>query len=97
MGGNQNIENSTLAQIFNFLLFVASLLISVNNLKKVMGSKQLFDGLSFGIHEKERLGLLGPNGAGKSTLLKILSGLDVPDEGDVSPRKGLRVAFVQQY
>ena len=61
-----------------------------------MGSKQLFDGLSFGIHEKERLGLLGPNGAGKSTLLKILSGLDVPDEGDVSPRKGLRVAFVQQ-
>ncbi|MCJ8277255.1 MAG: ATP-binding cassette domain-containing protein, partial [Bdellovibrionales bacterium] len=71
-----------------------SLLVSVNNLKKVMGSKTLFDGLSFGVYEKEQLGLLGPNGAGKSTLLKILAGQDTVDEGEVSPRKGFRVAFV---
>ncbi len=73
-----------------------SLLISINNLEKVMGSKQLFDGLSFGINEREQLGLLGPNGAGKSTLLKILAGLEEPDSGEVSSRKGLRVAYVKQ-
>lgn len=61
-----------------------------------MGSKLLFDGLSFGIHEKERLGLLGPNGAGKSTLLKILASKEEPDAGEVSRRKGLRLAFVPQ-
>ena len=73
-----------------------SLLVSVNKLKKVMGSKLLFDGLSFGVNEREHLGLLGPNGAGKSTLLKILAGLESPDEGEVSPRKNLKLAFVMQ-
>lgn len=61
-----------------------------------MGSKLLFDGLSFGVSERERLGLLGPNGAGKSTLLKILAGLETPDEGEVAASKGLRVAYVAQ-
>lgn len=73
-----------------------SLLISVNQLKKTMGSKLLFDGLSFGVSQGEKLGLLGPNGAGKSTLLKIMTGNETPDEGDVSARKGLKMAYVAQ-
>lgn len=73
-----------------------SLLISVNQLKKSMGSKLLFDGLSFGISRSEKVGLLGPNGAGKSTLLKILVGLESPDQGELSVRKGVRLAYVPQ-
>ena len=61
-----------------------------------MGSKLLFEELSFGIHERERLGLLGPNGAGKSTLLKILAREETPDLGEVSYRKGVHTAFVKQ-
>ncbi len=73
-----------------------SLLVSVNKLQKTMGSKLLFDGLSFGVEERERLGLLGPNGAGKSTLLRILAGEETPDEGEVFHRKGMKWVFVRQ-
>lgn len=61
-----------------------------------MGSKLLFEGLSLGINEGEKIGLIGPNGAGKSTLLKLLAGVDTPDEGEVNRRKNLNMAFVAQ-
>lgn len=73
-----------------------SLLISAYQVDKTMGDQKLFKGLSFGIHEKEKIGLLGPNGAGKSTLLKILSGIESADSGEISPRKTLRMAYVPQ-
>lgn len=73
-----------------------SLLLSLNQISITKGSNRLFDGLSFGIDESDRIGIIGPNGAGKSTLLKILCGKDVPDEGEVSFRRNLRVAMVAQ-
>jgi ATP-binding cassette subfamily F protein uup len=73
-----------------------SLLLSVNKLQKQMGSKILFEDLSFGIHEREKIGLIGPNGSGKSTLLRILSGEEDPGDGTISRRKGLKLSFVQQ-
>ena len=73
-----------------------SLLISVQKVEKSMGDRVLFEGLSFGIHEKEKIALLGPNGAGKSTLLKILAGLEPSDQGEVSPKKNLLMAYVPQ-
>jgi len=73
-----------------------SLLVTINRLDKTMGSKSLFEGLSLGISERERIGLLGPNGAGKSTLLKIIAGKEAPDSGEVSYKKGLNLAFVAQ-
>jgi len=42
------------------------------------------DGISFSLDEGELLGYIGPNGAGKSTTVKILSGILVPDSGDVN-------------
>lgn len=73
-----------------------SILISVNNLEKTMGSKLLFEGLSLGINEGEKVGLIGPNGAGKSTLLRLLAGVDKPDAGEVNRRKNVNIAFVAQ-
>ena len=73
-----------------------SILLSANKLTKNVGSTSLFEDLSFGVFEKEKIGLIGPNGAGKSTLLKILSGLDQADEGEVSTKKHLNVAYVAQ-
>jgi len=73
-----------------------AILLSCQNLGKSFGSRPLFEGLSFGLFEGERTGLVGPNGAGKSTLLKILAGLEAPDTGECSCRRGLRVGILAQ-
>ena len=72
------------------------ILLSAQGLAKSYGVRPLFEGLSFGLFEGERCGLVGPNGAGKSTLLKILAGLEAPDAGQLSPRRGLRVGLLGQ-
>src|SRR5262245_45067818 len=72
------------------------ILLAAQDLEKSFGARPLFQGVSFVIEDGERVGLIGPNGAGKSTLLRILAGLWSPDAGTVSPRRGLRVGFVEQ-
>lgn len=73
-----------------------SILISANQISKAFGVKTLFEGLTFAIHENERIGLIGPNGVGKSTLLKILNGVESIDEGELSMKRGLRTGFLEQ-
>ena len=73
-----------------------ALLVSCNSLSKSFGSRTLFENISLGISEGERLGLIGPNGAGKSTLLKILCGRLEPDSGTISLRRATRVGYLPQ-
>jgi len=73
-----------------------SALIYSQKIKKSFGAKQLFHGVTFGIADNDRIGIIGPNGSGKSTLLKILAGLEAPDDGTVTRRQYLRVAYVPQ-
>ncbi len=73
-----------------------TLLLSVDAVGKGFGARPLFENLSFGIFEGDRAGLIGPNGSGKSTLLKILAGLEEPDSGIRSLRRGVRVGYVPQ-
>ncbi|MCW0952573.1 ABC-F family ATP-binding cassette domain-containing protein [Weissella ceti] len=55
-----------------------------------------FEHLSMQIQDKGRVGLVGRNGAGKSTLLKMITGETTPDEGEISRKKGLRMAYLAQ-
>ena len=66
------------------------------NISKRFGANPLFDKISFAVHDNDRIGLIGPNGAGKSTLLAILGAEQQPDSGEVSFRKGVRIAYVHQ-
>ncbi|HAR0554853.1 TPA: ABC-F family ATP-binding cassette domain-containing protein, partial [Enterococcus faecium] len=51
----------------------------VTDLKKTYGEKDLFDQISFLVHEKDRIGLIGTNGTGKTSLLNIIAGIDSSD------------------
>src|SRR3982751_3478121 len=71
-----------------------ALIESCSGISKSFGSRVLFENISLGISEGERLGLIGPNGCGKSTLLKILSGMLEPDSGSVPRRRNTSVGYV---
>ena len=73
-----------------------ALLLSCTGIGKSFGSRSLFENLSLGISEGDRLGLIGPNGSGKSTLLKILAGRIEPDGGAISVRRLTRIGYVAQ-
>ncbi|ETI68457.1 ABC-F family ATP-binding cassette domain-containing protein [Neobacillus vireti] len=71
-------------------------MLTVENISKTYGEKQLFNDISFTISEKERVGLIGINGTGKSSLLKIIAGLDTPDDGKIITAKDYSIAFLDQ-
>jgi ABC transport system ATP-binding/permease protein len=73
-----------------------SLLLSCQSISKAYGAAPLFEDLSFGLFEGDRVGLVGPNGSGKSTLVKILAGSETPDGGTRAARKLLRLGYVPQ-
>jgi len=72
------------------------LILSCQAVSKSHGARLLFEGISMGISDGERVGLIGPNGAGKSTFLKLLLGHESPDSGTVSLRKLARLSYVPQ-
>ncbi|WP_248925611.1 ABC-F family ATP-binding cassette domain-containing protein [Paenibacillus hamazuiensis] len=71
-------------------------ILSVDQLNKSYGEKVLFDNISFGINERERIGLIGVNGTGKSTLLKIMAGLEPLDSGKLVHANHFRVEYLPQ-
>lgn len=71
-------------------------ILSIENLSKSYGMKNLFHHLSFGIDENDKIGLIGVNGTGKSTFLKIIAGLEEADEGKVMIGNGIEVQYLAQ-
>ena len=71
-------------------------ILNAQGLSKRFGAVPLFEGISFVIGERDRIGLIGPNGSGKSTLLRVLAGLMSPDSGEVALRKRTRLSYVEQ-
>jgi ATP-binding cassette subfamily F protein uup len=73
-----------------------ALILSCQAVSKSHGARLLFESISMGISDGERVGLIGPNGAGKSTFLKLLLGQEAPDAGTLSFRKLARLSYVPQ-
>lgn len=70
--------------------------LQVDGLLKRIGDRVLFDHISFGIAEGQRIGLIARNGTGKSTLLNIICGKDGYDEGNIVFRKDLKIGYLEQ-
>jgi ATP-binding cassette subfamily F protein uup len=70
--------------------------LSVEGLTKSFGERTLFSGLTFGIDQGQKVAIVAKNGNGKTTLLRCLMGLESHEEGRVTYRKEIRVAFMQQ-
>lgn len=71
-------------------------LLSVDSISKSYGVRVLFENVSFGIEEGQKVALVARNGAGKTTLLRIITGKDTPDSGKVILRKDIKVGYLDQ-
>ncbi|BAU28402.1 ATP-binding cassette subfamily F protein uup [Aneurinibacillus soli] len=71
-------------------------LLSIENISKSYGIKTLFENVSLGVQEGERIGLIGVNGTGKSTLLKVIAGLVPSDTGTIMKGQDVRIEFLPQ-
>jgi len=70
--------------------------LQVENLTKSFGDLVLFQNISFGIAEGQRVGLIAKNGAGKTTLLNIIADKEGYDSGKITFRRDLRVGYLLQ-
>jgi ATP-binding cassette subfamily F protein 3 len=71
-------------------------MITVQNLTKHYGMQTLFEGLSFTVNPRERIGLVGRNGHGKTTILRMLTGQERPDDGEILIPKNYRIGYLKQ-
>ncbi|MBO6517296.1 MAG: ABC-F family ATP-binding cassette domain-containing protein [Bacteroidia bacterium] len=70
--------------------------LSVEHLEKNLGERILFSDLNFGLSKGDKVALVANNGTGKSSLLNILAGNDIPSEGKVVFRNGIRFGYLAQ-
>lgn len=68
----------------------------LENITKTMGERTLFNAVSLGIHEGDKIGVIGINGTGKTTLLKMIAGLEEPDSGTITCGNHVAISFLPQ-
>lgn len=71
-------------------------LLTAENISKSYGNKTLFDKISIGINDGDKVGIVGLNGSGKSTLLKVLAGFDIPDDGKITKSNEASIGYLPQ-
>ncbi len=70
--------------------------LQIEGLTKSFGDRMLFEDVTFGVYEGDKIGIIARNGDGKSTFLNILTGREDYDSGRVVYRNGLRVGYLEQ-
>ena len=70
--------------------------LQVEDLTKSYGDRMLFDSITFGVNQGDKIGVIAKNGTGKSTLLRLIAGKESADSGSITFRSGIRVAILDQ-
>lgn len=73
-----------------------AILLGCDSVSLEFPTKRIFDNVTLGVNEGDRIGIVGKNGDGKSTLLSVLAASLVPDDGRVTHRRGLDVGVLGQ-
>jgi ATPase subunit of ABC transporter with duplicated ATPase domains len=71
-------------------------MIRLENIAKQNGQQLVFVDASAGLQRGEKVGLVGPNGAGKTTLFRLITGQELPDEGQVAVDRGITIGYFSQ-
>src|SRR5579863_9496834 len=71
-------------------------MIRLDNITKQIGHQILFIEAQAALQKGEKAGLVGPNGAGKTTLFRMITGAELPDEGQVSLDRGITIGYFSQ-
>lgn len=71
-------------------------LLNAENISKTYGDKTIFDNITLGVHDGDKIGIIGINGTGKSSLLKIIAGYESPDEGQVVRGNKVYIEYLPQ-
>lgn len=71
-------------------------ILNVETISKSYSEKILFQGVTLGINDGDRICLIGVNGTGKSTFLKVIAGIETPDTGSISCVNGLKIEYLPQ-
>ncbi len=72
------------------------MVIQASNISKEFVERTLFNGASFLVEEKDKVGFIGQNGAGKTTLFKLLIGEEAPDSGELVFGKNVKIGYLPQ-
>ena len=70
--------------------------ISLNNIKKSFGFKNILDGLNIEIKTGDRVSIIGENGCGKTTVLNIINSIENIDSGTIAIRRGAKIGYLNQ-
>lgn len=70
--------------------------LQIEQLTKSYGDRILFEDLTLGVFQGDKIGIIAPNGAGKTTFLNIIAGKEDYDSGNVVFRNGIRVGYLEQ-
>ncbi len=71
-------------------------MIALTRINKQYGRQVLFVDAAFQLNPGEKVGLVGPNGSGKTTLFRMITGEEVPDDGEVTVPKRLVIGYFRQ-
>ncbi|MDQ6786287.1 MAG: ABC-F family ATP-binding cassette domain-containing protein [Acidobacteriota bacterium] len=71
-------------------------ILSLENISKNYGIKPLFENVTIGLEDTDKIGIIGANGSGKTTFLRVLAGFESPDTGRVTRANGKTLAFLSQ-
>ena len=91
----KNIEHSDALKIFQ-TPFHTKRLVCLQDVSVCYGEEPVCRGITFEIHQGDRIALQGPNGSGKSSLIKLICGENIPHTGQVRIGTGLQISYVSQ-